>query len=322
MVIAATGVITSFAAGCQKSSATTERTCTGTQAISTTNLHGGSLPMKTISLTFDDGPGPRTGELSSYLKAEGIRAAFFVNGKMIGTNTSVLQQIVADGHVLANHTQTHVSLTGRATGSPPLASQDVVAEVAQTDALIAPFVTNRFLFRAPYGDFDEQSGQALEASPMKKYVGPINWEIGDHMGPNQAADWDCWSEGADGIVLTPQQCGDLYVKEIDGVGNGIVLMHDPYFIDNDPAKGGTVDMVKLLVPALKAKGYKFVRVDEVPEIAALLPAAPPDGSSGSSGQGSSGTTTDTSPTDPADDTSASGGNPDPCRPSPQQNNTK
>lgn len=322
MVLAATGVITSVAAGCQNTSAKTERTCSGAQAISTTDFHGTNLPMKTISLTFDDGPGARTAELSSYLKEQGIRAAFFVNGKMIGTSTTVLQQIVADGHVLANHTQTHASLTGRATGGSPLSSQDVISEVAQTDALIAPFVNNRFLFRAPYGDFDAQTGAALDGSPMKKYVGPINWEVGDHMGPNQAADWDCWAEGADGVVLTPQQCGDLYVKEIDSVGHGIVLMHDPYFIDNDPSKGGTVDMVKLIVPTLKAKGYKFIRVDEVPEIAALLPAAPSaNGSSGSSGESSSGNTTDTSPTEPPEG-SASGGNPDPCGPSPQQNSAK
>ncbi|MDB4934140.1 MAG: polysaccharide deacetylase [Labilithrix sp.] len=249
-----------------------DRSCAGTQAMSTTNIYGTSLPAKTLAFTFDDGPGARTTELSAYLAGQGIRAAFFVNGKMLGDGTAVLGQLVADGHVVANHTQTHTSLTGRSTGGMPLTTQQVIDEVTQTDTLIAPFVpANRFLFRAPYGDFDAQSAAAIEGSPMEKYVGPINWDIGDHMGPAQAADWDCWISGADSTVLTPQQCGDRYVAEIDSVGRGVVLMHDPYFIADDPAHGGTVDMVKYVVPILKAKGYTFVRIDAVPDIAALLP---------------------------------------------------
>jgi peptidoglycan/xylan/chitin deacetylase (PgdA/CDA1 family) len=282
--LAAASVIASIIGGCGDRQGDDVRTvteavptCTSAQAISSTNIHGASLPLKTIALTFDDGPGVRTSELSAYLKAEGIPAAFFVNGQMLTAGTAVLQQLVADGHVVANHTQTHASLTGRSTSGEPLSATNIVAELTQTDVLIAPFVTaKRFMFRAPYGDFDEQTAAAIEASPMKKYVGHISWDIGDGMGPDRAADWDCWRPGADGVVLTPQQCGDLYVKEIEAVGRGIVLCHDPYFVDDDPAKGGTVDMIKHIVPTLKAKGYEFVRTDAVPEIAALLPAAPPE----------------------------------------------
>jgi hypothetical protein len=77
------------------------------------------------------------------------------------------------------------------------------------------------------------------------------------------------------LVLTPQQCGDRYMSEVERVGRGIVLLHDPYFIDGDPAKGGTVDMIEYVVPILKAKGYAFVRADQVPDVAALLPSPAP-----------------------------------------------
>ena len=77
------------------------------------------------------------------------------------------------------------------------------------------------------------------------------------------------------------ECGDAYIREIDAVGKGIVLMHDPYFIDmNNPESGGTYQMVQYVVPLLKTKGYKFVRVDEVPDIAALLPATQRDADAG------------------------------------------
>ena len=116
-----------------------ERTCAGALAIGSIDLNGVSLPAKTLALSFDDGPGARTAELSTYLHAQGIPAAFFVNGKMLTAGTAVLAQLVADGHIVGNHTQTHTSLTGRATGGTPLPASAVVAEVAQTDALIAPF---------------------------------------------------------------------------------------------------------------------------------------------------------------------------------------
>lgn len=262
-------------AACDGSTKTPEvRTCRGATALSVENIVGTSLPDKTLALTFDDGPGVRTAELSTWLASEGVRAAFFVNGKMIASTpggSDVVAQLARDGHLVANHTQTHRSLTGRMTGAPRLSPAEAVAELAETDALIAPYAGARLLFRAPFGDYDAETAAVLQGSPMAKYVGPIFWDIGDHMGPSQAADWDCWVPGSDHEVLTPQQCGARYAAEIERVGRGIVLLHDPYFPDDDPARGGTVEMVKQLVPALRAKGYTFVRVDEVPAIAELLP---------------------------------------------------
>ncbi|MCL2779216.1 MAG: polysaccharide deacetylase family protein [Polyangiaceae bacterium] len=268
----------SLFAACSNSPST-QQTCSGDLAIGFGDLHGQSLPEKTLALTFDDGPGLRTSELSSYLKSQGIRATFFVMGQNV-TDPSILAQLSADGHLIGNHTWDHASITGKSTNTQHLSAAQTVDELTQVDTIISPFNTdNHFLFRAPYGDFDVQATNDINASPMKKYVGPINWDIGDEMGPGQAADWACWhppanADGSPGTPTPPTQCGDLYAEQIDTVGHGIVLMHDPYFINDDPAQGGTVDMIQYLVPILKSKGYQFARVDEVPDIAALFP--PPD----------------------------------------------
>ena len=58
---------------------------TSAQALQLDGFHGTSLDPKVLALTFDDGPGVRTKELSAYLKQEGIQAAFFVNGKSMDT---------------------------------------------------------------------------------------------------------------------------------------------------------------------------------------------------------------------------------------------
>lgn len=301
---------------CKASSNNEEKTCTGGQALTATVFRGSSLPPKTIALTFDDGPGDRTAELSLYLKQEGIEAAFFVNGMRIdGTSGPVLQGLVDDGHLVGNHTEDHISLTGVTDAKPRPAADVVVGELTNTDAKIAPYVKdNRWLFRPPYGDFDADTLAALAPTPMNKYVGPVLWDVGDRMDEanSRAADWDCWQDGADMKRFTVEQCGDLYIAEIKHQSRGIVLMHDPYFNDKDPNLGGTVDMVKYIVPKLKAEGFTFTRVDKVPDIAAALP--PLQGGDGGASSGGNNANPDQpgnqQPTD-GENTTPTG---DPCPP--------
>jgi peptidoglycan-N-acetylglucosamine deacetylase len=307
ILLLATGIAALAATSCRESNKTSERTCRGTQALTSVKFKGAGLPPKTVALTFDDGPGVRTEELSRWLKNNGVRAGFFVNGKMLGRGSeAVLQGLVADGHVIGNHTQTHADLTTLGVGG-------VVSEVEQTDALIARFVPDgRFMFRPPFGAYNESTFSALGSSTMNKYVGPIDWDIGEAMGPSSAADWDCWSVEGTSVppVVDPTTCGDLYLAEIRQKSNGIVLLHDPYFIDDDPEKGGTVDMVKYIVPILKAEGFTFVRVDEVPAIATALPPLTTPASNGAATSGGSAAGSQAGQ-------GAGGDSSEPCPPSPQ-----
>ncbi len=261
------------------------------QDLSSSQFFGTSLPAKTLALTFDDGPGPRTKELSAYLKSQNIRAAFFMNGARLAASAlpnpngitlvadpaGTLAQVLADGHLVANHTTTHRNLTNEV----PDAQR--VQELSDTDTDIAGFISpqNHLLFRAPYGAYNAAVYNTLSASAMNKYIGPIYWEAGGFSDeyPTAAADWACWQgslySGASKVNIVPgnpgyattTQCGDAYLTEINAFGKGIVLMHDPY----SWAQGSTVDMVKYLIPKLVAAGYAFARVDEVPTIAAALP---------------------------------------------------
>jgi peptidoglycan/xylan/chitin deacetylase (PgdA/CDA1 family) len=263
-----------------KSSSKNGKACSAAQALQTTGLRGSSMAPKSLALTFDDGPGPRTKQLSLFLKNQGIQAAFFVNGRSMGPDAAeILNQVVEDGHLVANHTETHRSLTGTATATARPTDAEVFQELNDTDVRIDPFVpSKRFLFRPPYGDYDDVTLTSLLPTPMNKYVGPILWDVGDKMdeAAGRAADWECWQDGADGKRLPMKACGDLYITEIKHASRGIVLMHDPYFNELDPEQLGTVDMVMYMVPILKEAGFSFTRVDKVPDIAALLPPLPPD----------------------------------------------
>jgi peptidoglycan/xylan/chitin deacetylase (PgdA/CDA1 family) len=265
--IFAIGIGAFGAAGCasEVDDGSTEPSADGTDnvysednLISEGQLFGRDLAPKEIALTFDDGPGPRTAELSKYLKEQNIPATFFINGKNVPGRQNVLTQIISDGHIVANHTQNHVQLT-------KLSSANAVNEIVRTDEFIVQSgQAGPWLLRPPFGAWSGSIARAANQTAMSKYVGSVFWDIGGDINANAAADWACWSAK---YKYSVKQCGDLYLKETRSRGRGIVLMHDIH--------SPTVDMVKQLVPVLKAEGFKFVKVSDVPSIKSKIDAGQP-----------------------------------------------
>ena len=160
---------------------------------------------------------------------------------------AAIDTLVRRGHTLANHTQNHKQMT-RLSGTP------LVKAVSDTDTFVkAAQPTGPFLLRAPYGAWKGRVANELNATEMKKYVGSIFWDVGGALTATAAADWDCWGRG-----VSVQRCADLYVQEVRAKKRGIVLMHDVH--------SKTVDMVKLMVPVLKAEGYVFDKVEDAPSV--------------------------------------------------------
>jgi peptidoglycan/xylan/chitin deacetylase (PgdA/CDA1 family) len=63
---------------------------------------------KEVWLTIDDGPDPEdTPKLLELLAAHGARATFFVIGEQAARYPEIIRAIVAAGHEIAHHTQTH-----------------------------------------------------------------------------------------------------------------------------------------------------------------------------------------------------------------------
>ena len=216
--------------------------------ISEHQLTGSELPAKTVALTFDDGPGDRTIELTDYLASQGVPATFFINGMRVPGRQASVDAVVNRGFILGNHTQNHLQLT-------KLTSAKVVTEVTQTDnILVAAQPNGPFILRAPFGAMNGSVVRAINATPMKKYSGSVFWDIGGELTATSAADWDCWGKG-----VAIETCGKLYMQEIRKRGHGVILMHD---IHNK-----TIDMVKkVIVPTLKAEGYSFAKLTDVPAV--------------------------------------------------------
>ncbi len=62
---------------------------------------------RTVALTFDDGPSEFTPQILAILRRFGVRATFFQTGAHIAGHRALARQVVAEGHLVANHTYEH-----------------------------------------------------------------------------------------------------------------------------------------------------------------------------------------------------------------------
>lgn len=217
---------------------------------------------KTIALTFDDGPGDGTSELLDLLKKYHIKASFFVIGEnaALPEYKKVMQRIVAEGHVLANHSYTHPHMNDQLFRRKP---QLLVQEFLKTHKIIRQYLRpgSNLYFRAPYGDWQTANSSPLNHnSILKDYIGPIEWDIGSEIAYDKqgrmidAADWECWEDRH----WTPEQCSVGYKNRIDDLGGGVVLSHTITM--------QSTQMWRILLPQLIREGYKFITLDQLPSL--------------------------------------------------------
>ena len=125
-----------------------------------------------VALTFDDGPSAQyTPILLDGLDKRGIHASFFVIGENIEKqgNAKILARMKEDGHVIGNHTYTHVNLS-------KLSEEQAMAELNKTDALIQQATGQIPVFaRAPYGAEPLAKEKDLERIYVRWTVDPLDW---------------------------------------------------------------------------------------------------------------------------------------------------
>ena len=99
-----------------------------------------------VALSFDDGPDPRTlTELLDLLAAERVRAAFFVVGRQAAAHPEAIRAILAAGHEVGNHSDTHdVFLAARSTGR-------IRAEILGCERVLAEHGVRPLAYRPPVG---------------------------------------------------------------------------------------------------------------------------------------------------------------------------
>lgn len=211
------------------------------------------IPEGTICLTFDDGPGPQTLDIARLFAGYNIRATFFVVGRRVEHDLATVQEVRRLGHWIGNHTYHHPPLAALA-----WAGKDVVAEVTDTDRLIAELVGDGpFLLRPPYGNWSSRVAELLNGSTAtRKYIGPVMWDID---GADHAV-----GKPLDGGVWTVEKCAAKYLREIETRHSGVVLLHDGGKAAAEISdSGGTLELLNRLVPRLKSQ-FDFKSLNEIP----------------------------------------------------------
>lgn len=180
---------------------------------------------KVIALTFDDGPHEKwTLALLDGLKERGVKATFFLMGENIAGNEELVQRMAREGHLIGNHSYTHVQLTKEG-------MDEVCESFEKTSQIIEELTGERPQYvRPPYGDWNEE----LEC---RTNLTTVLWDV-------DSLDWK---------YKNRKQIADKVCREAE---NGdIVLMHDIFSTSQEAAMD--------IIDRLKAEGWKFVTADEI-----------------------------------------------------------
>lgn len=247
-------------------------------------IWGGRLPDKVLCLTFDDGPddiggvltgkvacaqvaGPQTLNLAKFLHEQGVPATFFVLGDRAKDSLDTLMALRDMGHLIANHTDCHPNLV-RLTA----AGVNPVPHVLSADMLIrnalfskVAFLSEATFFRPPYGrwrhperNFSQVADPLNKEKLLSRCIGPIHWDI-------DSRDWACWRDGVPAEI-----CAKKCLEHIEKDGKGIVLMHDSNFEDGIRSNNNTYAVCQIIIPELQKRGYRFIRLDAVPQVASAV----------------------------------------------------
>jgi cellulose synthase/poly-beta-1,6-N-acetylglucosamine synthase-like glycosyltransferase/peptidoglycan/xylan/chitin deacetylase (PgdA/CDA1 family) len=210
-----------------------------------------AAPGKRIALTFDDGPDPHwTPRIAHELRRLRVPATFFVVGSEVVRHPDIVRELHRDGFELGNHTFTHADVSS-------LPGWEQRLQVGLTDNALAGTVGIRpRLLRPPYSSVPG----GVNAAQARAY-GRLAREGYDLVLTDfDGEDWRRPGVGAIVASATPQ-----------GNRGGIVLLHD-----GGGDRSQTVRAVGRLVPALRARGFRFVTVSQLAGLSRAQAEVPVD----------------------------------------------
>lgn len=180
---------------------------------------------KQIALTFDDGPnGIYTAKLLDGLKERNVKVTFFIMGENIKGNEELVKRMYEEGHLLGNHTYSHVDLE-------KMSFEKAYDEIQTTNAWIYNLTGYEAEYiRPPFGSWTDKLKEETDMSIVMWNVDPLDWR-------------DQNSAVIAKRILSKVKSGD------------IVLLHDIY--------NSSVEAAFQVIDELKKQGYTFVRVDEL-----------------------------------------------------------
>jgi peptidoglycan-N-acetylglucosamine deacetylase len=198
------------------------------------SVYQGIPDRPSIALTFDDGPSESTAALLEVLARHRAPATFFQCGANVRRLPGVAKEVIAAGHEIGNHTDTHPLLSLH---SPAFIGRQL--EKAQKAIEDATGTRPRY-FRAPYGVrwFGLRSAQhRLGLEGVMWSAAALDWKLPARQIVSRLAD-----------RATP---------------GAIFCLHDGRALASQPNIEATLQAVGELLPLLIDRGFQFETMTEI-----------------------------------------------------------
>lgn len=183
-----------------------------------------------ISISFDAAWGnDDTSKILEVLKKHQVHATFFMTGGWVESYPDDVKAILADGHDLGNHSENHKNMS-------QLSEEEIQSELMTVHNKVKELTGyDMFLFRPPYGDYDNEMIQTVKGC---NYY-PIQWSI-------DSLDWKNY--GVEDIIN--RVCNSDKLQ-----GGAIILCHN--------GAKYTAEALDQLLTGLEEKGFQLVPISEL-----------------------------------------------------------
>lgn len=190
----------------------------------------GNKDEKVIYLTFDEGyEAGYTSKILEILKANEVKATFFITAHYVNTASDLVKQMIDEGHIVGNHTVNHKSM-------PELSEEQIRKEILDLHSVIYnKFNYDMKYIRPPKGEFSERTLKITSSLGYKT----VMWSFA----------YEDWNEDKQ-----PSE-EEAKKKILDNLHNGeIMLLHG-----NSKTNTNILDTI---IKEAKSMGYVFKSLDE------------------------------------------------------------
>ena len=183
---------------------------------------------KQVALSFDAAWGnEQTEELLDILDKYNVKTTFFLVGEWVEKYPESVKEIANRGHDVENHSSTHPHMT-------QLSTDDMNTQIKSCNEKIQELTGKcPTLFRAPYGDYNNDVVKAVKANNM--YC--VQWDV-------DSLDWKDPS---------PSQITVNVTKKLKN--GSIILMHN--------GATNTPEALPMVIEAIQEQGYEIVPISQI-----------------------------------------------------------
>ena len=144
----------------------------------------GKADVKNIYLTFDEGyENGYTAKILDVLKEKKAPAVFFVTHDYVKRNPDLIKRMIAEGHMVGNHTWSHPSM-------PTVTTDKAKEEITKLhDEVKSQFGYDMTVFRPPMGEYSERTLAITQSLGYKSVFWSFayaDWDPNKQMDPQKA----------------------------------------------------------------------------------------------------------------------------------------